>query len=174
MKRKGLFIIAIALVLAAGVAIAATMQDKGVRLAREARITMAQARQAALARVPGKVESGRLERENGRVVFEFEIHTAQNTEAEVYVDAATGEVVKTEAEEGRASEKEIKLMSEARVTMEQAEQTALARVAGTVVEAELERERGKVLYSFEIVGANGDETEIHVDAVTGQIESVED
>src|SRR5215213_4567050 len=55
----------------------ALAQGKEARLVRDARITMAQARKTALARIPGNVEFGKLEREKGKLWFEFEIHKAE-------------------------------------------------------------------------------------------------
>jgi peptidase YpeB-like protein len=66
------------------------------------------------------------------------------------------------------------LASEARVSMKTARATALARVPhGRVQSAELERERGKLIYSFDIrvPGKSGIE-EVQVDAIKGRIVSV--
>jgi uncharacterized membrane protein YkoI len=65
------------------------------------------------------------------------------------------------------------LSRQATVTRAQAEQTALAKVAGgTVKEAELEKEDGVLVWSFDIAKpGTKDLTEILVDAKTGQIVS---
>ena len=66
------------------------------------------------------------------------------------------------------------LASEARVSMKTARVTALARVPhGRVQSAELEREHGKLIYSFDIrvPGKSGIE-EVQVDAIKGRIVSV--
>lgn len=60
-----------------------------------------------------------------------------------------------------------------RVTMAEARKTALERVPGTVQKSELEREGGKLLYSFDVLDAQGRIMEIHVDAMTGAILIVE-
>ena len=67
------------------------------------------------------------------------------------------------------------LHKEAKITKEQATKTALARVPnGTVKEAELERENGKLVWSFDIATAGTkDITEVQVDAKTGEVVSVE-
>ena len=59
--------------------------------------------------------------------------------------------------------------SSAKVTMEQAIQTAKAKYPGRVVEAELESEDGALVYEVEIVSASGMEQEIEVDAQSGNI-----
>ena len=77
---------------------------------------------------------------------------------------------------GCVSEKnEAKLQAEARISRAEAERTALAKVpGGTIKEGELEKEKGKLIWSFDITTpGTSDITEVHVDATTGQIASVE-
>lgn len=67
------------------------------------------------------------------------------------------------------------LEARAKLTRADAEKIALARVpGGTVKDAELEEEKHKLIWSFDI-GTPGskDITEVHVNAVTGEIVSVE-
>lgn len=68
-----------------------------------------------------------------------------------------------------------RLMREARISKETAEQTALARVpAGTVKAGELEKEHGKLQWSFDLATPDTqDITEVNVDAVTGDVLSVQ-
>jgi len=70
-----------------------------------------------------------------------------------------------------SSQSEIK--KEAKITKQQATATALARVPdGKIREAELEREGGKLVWSFDIARpGTKDITEIQVDAKTGEIVS---
>lgn len=66
------------------------------------------------------------------------------------------------------------LMSEAKVSEAQAKSTALNKVPnGVVKSSELEREKGKLVWSFDISqpSAKG-VTEIQVDAITGKIVSL--
>ncbi len=63
----------------------------------------------------------------------------------------------------------------AKLSKTDAEKIALTRTpGGTVKESELEKEHGRLVWSFDIAtpGTN-DITEVQVDAVTGQIVSVE-
>jgi hypothetical protein len=69
----------------------------------------------------------------------------------------------------------------AKVSKADAQRAALERVPdGTVKEAELEKEKGQVIWSFDIATpGTSDITEVHVDAETGQViamdkESAED
>lgn len=68
-----------------------------------------------------------------------------------------------------------RLHAEAKLDRDAAEKIALARVpGGTVQEAELEREHGRLIWSFEITTAGIDGvTEVNVDAKTGEVVSVE-
>lgn len=68
------------------------------KLAKEAKISADEARRIALERIGGEVVESELERENGRVVYEFEIKTAEGRYYEVVVDAGTGEIVGVEDE----------------------------------------------------------------------------
>src|SRR6266481_9318485 len=71
--------------------------------------------------------------------------------------------------------KEAKLQAEAKVSRADAEKAALAKVpGGTIKEGELEKERGKLIWSFDISTAgSSDITEVQVDAITGQVLSGE-
>jgi uncharacterized membrane protein YkoI len=72
-------------------------------------------------------------------------------------------------------QKEAKLQAEAKISRADAERTALAKVpGGTVKEGELEKEKGKLIWSFDIATAGTkDVTEVQVDAITGEVVSVE-
>lgn len=71
--------------------------------------------------------------------------------------------------------KEANLQAEAKVSRAYAEKTALAKVpGGTIKEGELEKEKGKLIWSFDIsIPGSSDIKEVQVDAITGQIVSVE-
>ena len=64
-----------------------------------------------------------------------------------------------------------KLRAEAKVSEADAKATALAKVpTGTISSAELEKEHGKLIWSFDIAKAGSKNiTEIHVDAMSGKI-----
>ena len=68
-----------------------------------------------------------------------------------------------------------RLAAQAKVSRADAERTALTRAPnGTVKEAELEKEKGKLIWSFDIATpGTQDITEVGVDAITGAIVSVE-
>lgn len=68
------------------------------QLQREAKITLEQARETALKRAPGNVESSELEREHSKLVYSFDIRNAKGTITEVQVSAITGRIVRVEHE----------------------------------------------------------------------------
>src|SRR6266540_4186512 len=76
-------------------------------LMKEARVSMDSARAIALARVPGTtVKSGEIERENGRLIYSFDLETAGRSGIdEVNVNARTGKIVGKVQHEGPKTER---------------------------------------------------------------------
>ncbi|EEF61983.1 PepSY domain-containing protein [Pedosphaera parvula] len=68
-----------------------------------------------------------------------------------------------------------KLLAKAKITKEQAEKTALEKVpGGTIKEGELEEEKGKLIWSFDISKEGTKNiTEVNVDAMTGAVIAVD-
>src|SRR5438128_12289684 len=79
------------------------------------------------------------------------------------------------SERHEKAENEAKLQAEAKVSRAEAEKSALAKVpGGTIKEGELEKEKGKLIWSFDIsTPGTKDITEVHVDAVTGEVLALE-
>ena len=79
----------------------------------------------------------------------------------------------TEKEEGKEGEKATaaKLEAQAKISKAEAEKIALDKVpGGTIKEGDIEKEKGKVIWSFDIATpGTKDITEVHVDAMTGTI-----
>ena len=66
------------------------------------------------------------------------------------------------------------LQKDAKISVEAARATALKKVSGEILEEELEKEHGKLVYSFDIrVTGQKDITEVQVSAIDGSIVSVE-
>jgi uncharacterized membrane protein YkoI len=76
---------------------------------------------------------------------------------------------------GCASDKQAKLEAGARITKADAEKIALAQAPnGTIKEGELEKEKGRLIWSFDIATPGSkDMAEVQVDAQNGQIVTVE-
>jgi len=73
------------------------------------------------------------------------------------------------------AQKEAKLQAEARISRAEAEKIALTKVpGGTVKEAEIEKEKGKLVWSFDIATpGTTDITEVQVDALNGEVVAIE-
>jgi len=69
---------------------------------------------------------------------------------------------------GESKASQAALSKEAKITMEQAQKTALAKEAGKIQSKEIEREKGRLIYSFDIKMADGIH-EVNIDAVTGEV-----
>jgi uncharacterized membrane protein YkoI len=83
------------LIIALALGCAAT-QDPPMPPPSNPSMSLQQARTAALAAVPGRVESEKINSEDGRWVYEFEIRSGTSKQ-EVDVDATTGAVVEIQA-----------------------------------------------------------------------------
>jgi uncharacterized membrane protein YkoI len=87
---KTIFISLAAVLLAGGVMAAETQ----AQLQKEAKISMKKARSIALKKVHhGTIESAELERENGKLIYSFDVKAHQPGVTEVNVDAMNGKVV---------------------------------------------------------------------------------
>lgn len=77
-------------------------------------------------------------------------------------------------DEDDSPEMQAKLAKQAKITIEQARKTALEKVAGTIIEEEIEMEDGILVYSIEIRDANRKVFDVEVNAKTGEIVRVEE
>jgi uncharacterized membrane protein YkoI len=143
-------------------------------LAAQAKVSRADAEKAALAKVPGIVQKGEFEKWKGKFYWSFDIATEGAKKAtEVAVDPNTGAVVWTSAD--KQAKKLDKLAAEAKVSRADAEAAALAKVpGGTIKDGELEKENGKLIWSFDITTSDSkDITEVAVCAMSGKVMSVD-
>lgn len=153
--------------------------DKDEKLSRKdklrVKIRMADARATALSRVGGEVLEEDLEKENGRLQYSFDIRDSSGKVWDVEIDAITGVILK--ADDGSDDEEDdddaekispgdVRAVT---ISMEAARAIALKRIAGTIVEEELEKENGRLQYSFDIRDSNGKIWDVEVDAKTGKI-----
>lgn len=123
---------------------------------------------AALAKYPGQVLSVEAEIEKGKPIYEFDIKTQDGKEMEVECDARTGKVTEVEQEVESASVEAFK--AKARISEDDARKTALEKRPGEIVDVEYNIESdGMPSFEFDIVGKDGIEWEVEVDAATGKI-----
>jgi uncharacterized membrane protein YkoI len=80
------------------------------QLEKEAKMTMAQARALASKTVPGAtIQAGEIERENGKLIYSFDMKTKGRTGIdEVNIDAMTGTVLGNQHETPKAEQAEAK------------------------------------------------------------------
>jgi len=77
----------------------ASIAESQADLQKETKISMEKARGIALTKVKGgKIESGELEREHGKLIYSFDIKTSRSGVTEVNVDAITGKIVNVQKE----------------------------------------------------------------------------
>ncbi len=95
----------------------------------------------------------------------------------IMIIALSGAFTRTSAgvqdREAKKTAAQEKLQRAAKISIEQARETALKRAPGTVEEGELEREHGKLVYSFDIRNAKGTITEVQVSAISGKVVRIE-
>lgn len=82
--------------------------------------------------------------------------------------------VKGDKKERDETKEAVEISKTAKVTIEQAIKTATEKVAGKVIEAELERKHDKAVWEVEIVGADDKVSEVHVDADSAAVIDVEE
>ena len=85
-----------------------TKPETQAALMREAKISKAVATKTALSKVPrGKIQSSEIERENGKLIYSFDIKIpGKSGIEEINVDAMTGVVIAHEHETPKAEKKE--------------------------------------------------------------------
>jgi len=106
--RKAIGFATASLLLLAPLAYAAS--DSPAALQSQAKVTEADAKATALAKVPnGAVKSSHLERERGRLVWSFDVSQATTQDiTEVQVDAKSGKIVSVKKETPAQEAKEAK------------------------------------------------------------------
>jgi uncharacterized membrane protein YkoI len=137
----------------------------------ETKVSMETCMKAALGVRSGHVKRLQLETEDGKVVYEFSIRTDEGYVWELECDATTGEIIDVER---NSSPNDAVWKRNAKLLAKQARDIALQAHPGKAKGEEREvRGDGRVMWEVEIIGADGREIEVHVDAVSGEILSTE-
>jgi uncharacterized membrane protein YkoI len=92
----------------------------------------------------------------------WEVKFADGTERHVTLDGRRVTATKRDDDRSRA-------VASTRVSLATALRTAARRADGTLSEADLDRERGKLVWSVSFEGAGDRETEVDVDARSGKV-----
>jgi uncharacterized membrane protein YkoI len=131
----------------------------------ESKITKEQATKTILEQFKdASIQESELEKENGKLIWSFDLKIGDAIK-EVWVDANTGKIIKTE-EESAAKEKKEQVS-------EKAEKAALKKVSGEIIKKEVKKDNGKTIYSFEIKKKDGKIVEVDVNAKTNKVLKVE-
>ena len=87
-----------------------------------------------------------------------------------------GPVWSDEKGKGKKNESKeiVKMVAKAKVTIDQAIKTAMEKVPGKVVEAELEKKHNTLVWEVEVVTAENKVMEVHIDAESGAVIEVQD
>jgi hypothetical protein len=94
MKRLNFAVLSLATLLGVTPLMAANVSNDQVKMQKEAKVSMAHAREIALGKVPGgKIDSAELEREHGKLIYSFDIKTGKPGVTEVQVSAISGSIV---------------------------------------------------------------------------------
>jgi len=175
MRQQSSVVFALALLVAAGTlaftgpASADEKETNGkAEMAAAAKVTIEQAIKTVSDKVAGKVveaELEKIEKKHNKLVWKVEVITAENKTMEVHIDADTGAVIRVEEQNFKPA---------AKVTIEQAIKTVSDKVAGKVVEAELEKKHNKLVWEVEVITAENKTMEVHIDADTGAVIHVEE
>jgi len=99
---------------------------------------------------------------------------AATTNAQTKPDKEQKPTVQEKDDDGEDEEVSPKDRKRVKISAEQARKTALARISGTIVEEELEKEKGRIVYSIEIRDKDKKVFDVEVDAETGEIVNVEE
>ena len=122
----------------------------------------------ALEKVNGTPQRLEMKIEDGDPVYEFDILAEDGNEYNVECDAEDGYVTEVER---KASPDDPIFKKYAKISMKDAQQTALDFHPGTIVAVEYEVGfDGSVTYEFDIETKLGPEVKVDIDAVTGDIE----
>lgn len=93
----------------------------------------------------------------------------------VVVLLGSGTLTVTDSAFGEESaQNKIEMAAAAKVTIDEAIKTASDKIAGQIIEAELERKHDKVIWEVEVVTAENKVMEVHIDAQSGAVIDVEE
>lgn len=153
--------------------------DDDSALAAAATVTEAEAEAAALAAEAGTVDYIALDEEDGFVVWEVEVRTAEGSMVDLLVDAGDASILEQEADrddDDNDSDRDdivgsiavpadaTPLEDLATVTQAQAEDAALAAAPGNVDSARLGTEDGFVIWDVEVAADDGTFVDFIIDA----------
>lgn len=94
--------------------------------------------------------------------FVYQVEFIDDMDDDVYVNPEDGTLINNE-----------QMLSNIKISEEEAQEIALKEVPGIITSFELEDEAGEYYYEIEIQENNGNEKDLEISAVTGKIVSIE-
>lgn len=132
-------------------------------------VSLPQAIAASTQAVPGKVLHIEIDDGDGAGTrYEAEVLTATGEEAEVWVNAATGQAG-LHKNDGAAKRKDKQRAQDAKISIEQAITAATAHIAGKPVKAKLDSHFGTVTYEVDVLQADHTLMEVKINAADGKV-----
>lgn len=128
------------------------------------------AKEAALKKVDGVVESVELENQNGQSVYEVEIDKDQK-DYELYIDATTAKINRVDEKVDDDNDDDVNsknVSNKAIITEKEAIEIAKTKIDGELHEIEFDEDDGRYVYDMEFKTSSG-EAEITIDAETKEI-----
>ncbi|MGY3714452.1 PepSY domain-containing protein [Sutcliffiella cohnii] len=184
MKKWVIILVAVLSVGGIGAVVSANNNDtssntKEVNNSNVEIITVEEAKKIALNYVgKGEVEEVELERKNGSYVYEVEVEWMDDN-AEIYIDAYTGEVIYVEDDitnwinSNESNSSSTEKSSNKLITKEEAINIALNEIKDSKVkEVELDEDDGIYVYEIELK-QSGKEVELDISAHTGEILTID-
>jgi uncharacterized membrane protein YkoI len=136
-------------------------------------LTVNQIEKIALDEFPGKIKELELDKDDGRLKYELEMKNENREEAELDIDAYTGEILKIETEtHGKKKTSNNNKQLDNILSAAEVKEIALNEFSGKVKELELDKDDGRLIYEVEIKN-KGKEAELDIDARTGEILELE-
>lgn len=135
-------------------------------------ISKQNAKSVALKQVKGTFKTAELKQENGVFVYNVIILDQNGKQQQVKINADTGKVTKTETVTQTTTQTtttSTKTVSQVKITAAKAQTAALKEVNGAVKTAKLTKENGVNLYHVNVIGEDGKEHQVKVNASSGKI-----
>ncbi|WP_026561673.1 PepSY domain-containing protein [Bacillus sp. J37] len=130
------------------------------------------AKEAALKKVDGVIESVELENQNGQPVYEVEIDKDQK-DYELYIDATTAKIHRVDEKVDDDDDvNSNNISNKTIITEKEAIEIAKTKIDGELHEIELDEDDGRYVYDMEFKTSSG-EAEITIDAETKEILELE-
>ena len=151
------------------VAVMAKSPAQWQAIVSQSKVSLDQAMEKAAQAVAGKVIDIELETGDGTAPrYEADVVTPAGQRVVVWVNATTGDAAEHQ-QKGKAKSKDLKHMSDAKITIAQAVEAALKSTSGTAIAAELDSNWGKASYDVKVLQADGTVMKVKIDAVDSSV-----